>query len=169
MRERRQTYRIRLASQEPIEALLHVGGRDVTVDLKDESLEGFGIQFAQDLSVNEGDEVHLLTPQGWFAATVVRVIWNSDGSVYVGLRRGPAGRPAGRRDSISRTTLVLAVAAGALLVPLLTFLLGQSAGRLSPARPLPPETTPHSAAPQNSEPLAKTSAAKSAAVLPAPR
>jgi hypothetical protein len=140
MRERRKTYRIRVASQEQIQALLYIGGRDVTVELKDESLEGFGITVADALAVTEGDEVHLKTPQGWFAATVVRVIWNSDGSVYVGLRRGPSGRPAGRRNtvSLSRTTLVLAVAAGALIVPLLTLFLGQSPGRSSQPKSAPP-------------------------------
>jgi hypothetical protein len=156
MRERRQTYRIRVPSQEPIQALLYIGGRDVPVELKDESLEGFGITVPDALAVAEGEEVHLKTPQGWFAATVVRVIWNSDGSVYVGLRRGPSGRPAGRRNSgsLSRTTLILAVAAGALIVPLLTLFFGQSPGRSSQRKSAPPPSIP---------------VEKTVAVSPAPR
>jgi hypothetical protein len=150
MRERRQTYRIRVAAQEPIEALLYVGGRDVPVILKDESLEGFGVHMANELPLAEGDLLHLQSPQGWFAVTVVRIVWNSDGSCYVGLRRGRAERPPGRRNpaSLSRTTLLLAVAAGALIVPLLTMFLGQSSEPSAPpkADPQPAATVEKSLA-----------------------
>lgn len=134
MRERRQTYRIRAASHGPTEALLVVDGREVPVDLQNESLEGFGVRATSELPVAEGDELHLWTPQGWFAVTVVRIGWNSDGSVDLGLRRGAAGRRQGA--PLSRTTLLLAVAAGALIVPLLTLFLGRSASRNSPPRPV---------------------------------
>ncbi len=123
MLDRRKGVRLRsLAGRDT--AVLRIGLREVEVELKNESAQGFGVACPQGVSAEVGDSLTLGTTSGWFDVKVARSDTTAEG-VVLGLQRGrELSAPNRGVGGVSKLALIVAAAIGLMAIPAVTIVMG---------------------------------------------